>query len=203
MFLLSLLGPFTQCAQEKSTRTEQTSNVGLLIDNGINRGINYTDSLGTNYNLRYIPITITNDSTIPIHFQLVFSKDYDYPIAFGDQKFKVIPLPKEWGLNGVEITDSMFNELKNYIAKPLLNKTLEPGEKRVIAIGTLYPRPPKFRGILPNALFAHTDKGIFPTCDWLMNEDPSSNPQIALGLKLNFGESCMVIPCGQISYPEL
>ena len=110
-------------------------------------------------------------------------------------------MPKEW-TDTITITDSMFDELNNYIDKPLLNETVDPGEKFVVAIGTLYPRPPKNCGVLPNALFTHSDRRIFPTCDWLMKEDPSSNLQIALGLKLDFGESCTIIPCGQISYPE-
>ena len=54
---------------------------------------------------------------------------------------------------------------------PFLKKSLEPSKKLVIAIGILYPRTPKICCALPNALFAHTDKGILPTCDWLVNED--------------------------------
>ena len=117
-----------QCVQEKSKSTEHTSKSGLLIDYGINRGTGYTDSLGTYYNIRYIPITITNDSTIPIHFQIAFSKEYDYPVAYGDREFKVIPLPKEWALDGVEITDRMINELPKYIDKPFSNKPLNPAK---------------------------------------------------------------------------
>ena len=67
----------------------------LRIENGINRGVSYTDSLGTRYNLRYIPITITNDSTFPIHIQIAFSNEYDYPTAYGDEKFKVFSFPKK------------------------------------------------------------------------------------------------------------
>ncbi len=111
-------------------------------------------------------------------------------------------MPIEWALNGTEITASMLDELKHYIDKPILNETLEPGEKYAIGIGTLYPRPPKLCGVLPNALFAHRERGILSTCEWLMKEDPSSNHQIVLGLKLNFGEKCTVIPCGQISYQD-
>ncbi|MBT8220251.1 MAG: hypothetical protein KJP00_10515, partial [Bacteroidia bacterium] len=115
--------------------------------------------------------------------------------------FSIFPMPKEWALDGVEITDNMKNELKNYIDKPFLNTTLKPGEKSVIAIGTLYSRPPKSTGVLPNTLFVHSNSGLFPTCKWVMKKDPSSDP-MALGLRLNFGPSCTVIPCGQVSYPD-
>ena len=207
-FLMALI--ICSCSQQPSKGKTQIdhdkqypkSNTGLRIDNGINRGISYTDSFGNNYNLRYIPIISTNDSTTSIHLQIAFSKEYDYPTAYGDEQFKVIPLPKEWALDGVEITESMINVLPQYINQPFFDKTLKPGEKCIMAIGTLYPRPTKGSGILPNTLFTHNKRGDFPACDWFMKKDLPSNSQIALGLKLNFGESCMIIPCGQISYPE-
>ena len=182
------------------------SKSGLLIDNGINRGTGYTDSLGTDYNLRYMPITISNDSTIPIHLQIAFSKEYDYPSAFSDEQFKVIPLPKEW-TDTILPTDGMIAELKNYIDKPSVNKTLEPGAEFVLAIGTQYL--PTGVGIVPNVLFAQSDSDNFQACDNLMNLDISTNPQLALGLKLDiyltrhrYPSACILIPCGQISYPE-
>ena len=71
-------------------------NSGLLIHNGQYRGTVYIDSLNNNYNIKYIPITITNDSTISIHLQIAFSKEYDYPIADAGESFKVFPMPKEY-----------------------------------------------------------------------------------------------------------
>jgi len=35
-----------------------------------------------------------------------------------------------------------------------------------------------------------------------MKKNPSSNPEIVLGLKLDFTEIYTIIPCGQISYPK-
>ncbi len=180
---------------------------GLKIENGINRGTGYTDSLGTNYNLRYMSVTITNNNTIPIHLQIAFSKEYDYPSPYSDEQFKVIPLPIEWALDGVEITDSMINELPKYIDKPSVNKTLEPGEEFVAAIGTRYR--PTGRGIVPNVLFEQSDSASFQACDSQINPDKSTNSQSALGLKLDIyltghrdPSACILIPCGQISYPE-
>ena len=203
MFLIVFLAPITLSAQEKSKSSEHASKSGLLFEKGPNRGSGYIDSLGTDYSLRYIPIFITNDSTIPIHVQLAFSKEYDYSVAYGDVKFKVIPLPKEWARNGTtdSMFDSMFDKLPNYIDKPLINETIKPGEKIGLGIGTLVIRPREI-SINLNAPFAHTEEGIFQTCDWKMNEDPTSNPEIALGLKLVINEICTIIPCGHISYPE-
>lgn len=182
--------------------TQHSAQSGLKIDNGINRGISYTDSIGADYNLRYIPITIINDSSIPIRLHINFLKEYNYPQSDKKEKFRLILLPEEWALEGIGVTESMMTELPNYIDKPLLNNTLEPGEKFLVVIGTLYPRPPKNSGILPNTLFTHNRRDMFTECDWLMQEDPLSSPKNTLGLKLNFGNRCMVIPCGQISYPD-
>jgi hypothetical protein len=178
---------------------QQTSKGGLRIENGINRGTRYTDSLGTNYGITYIPITITNDSTIPMHLQIAFSNEYDFPHPDSDEKFKLIPLPKEWALDGVEITESMINELPKYIDKPLLNETIEPGEKIVVAIGTLRPVPTNCSPI-PNVLFTYSNSDNFKACDSLMNQDKSANSQLVLGVKLDYcGGRCIIIPCGLVS----
>lgn len=185
-----------------SSCSQRTPGSGLRIDNGINRGTNYTDSAGSNYSLRYIPVTITNDSTVPIKLQIAFSKEYNYPNPDNNEKFKLIPLPKEWALEGVGVTESMIDELAFYIQKPVLNESIEPGEKIVIAIGSLYPRPAKTTGVLPRILFTKSDTVTFPNCDWAMEKVHSSNQQISMGLKLMFGERCLIIGCGQISYPK-
>ncbi|MDX1702447.1 MAG: hypothetical protein R3250_17595 [Melioribacteraceae bacterium] len=175
---------------------------GIKIENNVNRGVSYTDSLGSKYNLRYIPISITNGNISPIQLYIAFSKEYNFPHPNTHQIFKLIPLPKEWALDGVGITDSMVNEIPTLIDNPNVNITIEPGEKFIIAIGTLYPSPPKTGGVLPKMLFAHNYPGDFPSCDWVMEEDLSLHPEIALGLKLNFGQNCIVIPCGMISFHE-
>lgn len=202
LFLLAFWASFAQCSQKQAKSTEQTFNSGLQIDNGINRGVNYTDPLGMTYSIRYIPITITNDSTISMELQIAFAKEYGYPVSIDTAMFHVIPLPEAWALDGVEITDSLLTELPKYMERPFFSKKLKPGEKWVIAIGTVYPRPAQFSGVLPNTLFTPTGQGVFPDCDWLVQPEQSPNPQVALGLKLTFGKDCRIIPCGQISYPE-
>ncbi len=198
-----LFAPIALSAQEKSKSTEQTSKSGLRFDKGDNRGSGYIDLMGTDYSLRYSPILITNDSTIPIHIQIAFSKEYNYSVIQGDVKFKVIPMPKEWAQNGTTdiMFDNMFDELPDYIDKPLMNDTIKPGEKIGLAIGTLVVRPRDI-SISINAPFVHTEGEIFPTCDWRINESLSSNIEIPLGLKLVINEICTIIPCGHISYPE-
>ena len=72
---------------EQGTNQDELLNIELKIENRNNRGSRYTGSDSTDYWLIHIASTITNDSTIPIHLQMVFSREYDYPIEYGDQKF--------------------------------------------------------------------------------------------------------------------
>ena len=189
----------------------QTPENGLRIENGINRGLNYTDAQKIKYSYRYIPITITNDSTTAIHVQIALSNKYNYPAAYGDQQFKVFLLPKELTTEKVTWDSITYelgnNELREFFEKDLnlpyvLNETLDPGEKCDITIGTLYPRPTNC-GILPNALFIKNNDSFYKKCDSLKNQDLTFYSRFALGVKLDFcKEDCFVIPCGQISYPE-
>ncbi len=209
MFLLVLLACFTRCAQVKSKSKEPLENDpkqhqglqgSILIENDTWRGISYTDSMGSNYNLRYIPITITNDNTIPVHLQISFSKEYHYPYPDSIERFKLVTLPKEWALEGVEVTEKMIDELAKYIDKPLLNETIKPSEKYVIAIGTLYPKPPKFSGVLPGTLVTQDKIDLYSNCDRLTDQFNSIDSGLTLGLSINSGETCKIIPCGHVSF---
>jgi len=197
---------------EKDSNQHFSSQSGLRIDNRVNRGTGYTDSQGTDYSLRYIPITITNEDSIPIRLQIDFSKEYDYPIENSDEKFKVLLLPKVYSLDGVKLTtdnellkDSLQIEFRNYLENGFdtayqLNEILDPNDKFILTIGTQYPRPAKISGVLPRTLFVLSDTTTFPMCEWLMEKNRSSNQQIPLGLQIIIGDSCMIIPCGSISY---
>lgn len=198
LFLLVFWGALTQCTPPQSTQANQTWNGGLQIENGVNRGVTYTDSLGKTYNVRYIPITLTNESSLSMQIQIAFDGS-DYLHDVGSEPFQVVPLPEAWALDGVEITDSLLDAIPKYIRKPFFSKRLTSGEKCLMAIATIYPRPAKFSGVLPSALFASTEQGVLAECDGHLKEKPSSNSSIALGLKLRLGESCVVIPSGQVS----
>ena len=192
---------------ENSSRNIGTQS-GLLIENAPNHGVGYTDSLGKRFNLRYIPITITNDSVIPIQLQLAFSQEYDYPTGYDVQLF-LFPIeakPGEITFDSLtyELSDNALHDFFDRGMRPVhkLNQTLQPGEKCITAIGTLYPRPPKTAAFLPNALFVHTEPDVYAACNRLIDKDPSGEHPVSLGLKLIFRENCVIIPCGQISYPD-
>ena len=164
------------------------------------RGTTYTDPKGMVYNLRYMPITVANDTTVPVQLEIVFLKEYAYPTAQGDQAFKVFPLPTAWALDGVGINDSLLNELPNSINNPSLKLRLEPEENYLFAIATLYPRPANFGGVRPMELFSPSSKEMRADCTRLKGQKSSpENPDI-LVLKLNFGGNCRIISCGQMLY---
>ena len=215
-FLIVLLG----CSGiQQASKDGRLTTSGLGINNGINRGVGYTDSQGNSYNLRYIPITITNDSTISMEIRITFLNEYDYPTAYGDEQFRVFTFPKEMSPDDVTFDTISYelsqNELREFLDKGLdtnyiFNVTLEPDENYVMAIGTLYPRAAKVCGVLPNALFVQSNRDLYQECGTLMNQDKSAYPKvrdsIGLGLKLGFcvnsiSPGCTLIPCGKISYP--
>ena len=113
-----------------------------------------------------------------------------------------------FALDGVEISDSLLKELPKYKYKPFLNETLDSNEECVMTIGILRSRQPELCSATPYGILEYRDRGITPSCEWAMNEDQASNPELALGLKVGFctiGEeykSCTIISCGQISYAE-
>lgn len=175
---------------------------GLLIENKVNRGTNYTDPQGNDYSIRYIPISITNDSTVSLHVQVVFATEYNYPHPNSDIKFRLIPLPKEWAMDGVEISESMFDAIPNFIENPVLSETIRPNEKIVFALGSLYPRPAELSGVLPRKLLLQEEAANHPDCDWTLESERSSGQHMQLGLKIRFGEICKIISCGQIYFNE-
>ena len=193
---------------EKSFNQQQELKNGLRIENGINRGLVFTDSLGDKYAITYIAITVTNDNSVPIKFQIALSSEYNHPLAENGEKFKLILLPKEWTYDGVTISDSLINEIPNYTDERIINEILKPGEKSVFAFGSLRPSPAKICVVIPNSLFTNDVSRIYPECDWKMREQYSSNSQIELGLKLDYchkdgnAANCTIISCGQISYPK-
>lgn len=201
LFLLICWSALVYWIQKRPNEPGQASHTGLQIENGINRGVNYTDSRGGTYSIRYIPITLTNDTSLSIQLQLKF-ETADYLDTNSREPFNLIPLPERWAMDGVYITDSLLNEIPKYLQQPSVNKVLKPGEEWLMAIGAIYSRPAKFTGVLPHILFTHTTEAVFSECDWGMEEIPSSGAPLALGLRLRLGGNCMIVPVGQMVYLE-
>lgn len=198
LFLLSCWGVLAHCTQGSS---KDTGYPGLQIENGINRGLSYTDSLGGTYSIRYIPITLTNDTNLSIQLQLNF-ETADHLDTNSREPFSLIPLPERWAMDGVDITDSLLNEIPKYLQQPSVSKVLKPDEEWLMAIGTVYSRPARFTGVLPHILFTYSSAAAFSDCEWVMEEIPSPGAPLALGLRLRLGENCMIVTVGQMAYLE-
>lgn len=115
-----------------------------------------------------------------------------------------------------KMTDGLGDFLDNCLENPyMLDKTLEPGEYSVITIGTLF-QGSAYCAPLPRAVFAQRDSHNFQACDSRMparsvggNHDVLPDPAMAIGVKLVFyggkssmPETCILLPCGQVSYPD-
>lgn len=207
------------CIQQSSYNEQQIdgnphehlgSKTGLKIEYGPNLGMIGEFTAG---NYIHITATITNDSTIPINIQMALSNEYDFPDTCGDNKYKIFLLPKELTPDTATIYGIIADGLGEYLDRCLenpyvLNKTLEPNEYTVITIGVLFSGSTKCSA-LPRAVFAQSDGHNFQACDSRMNLDKSINPQLVLGVKLDFysgkgptPKTCILYPCGQVSYPE-
>lgn len=203
----------SSCLKQSSINIAKMNNdfnlkSGLRIENGINRGLAFTDSLHDKYAITYISVTITNDSTIPIHLNTNFELEYEHPLKESDEKFRIVILPEEWTYDGLEITDNMIFKIHYDKGKTNFKKTLKPNQKYVFAIGTLRPSPAKICGIIPNAFLANEINANFKECQWQRREPYLSNSEMELGLKLDYchidgnATNCRILFCGQISYPK-
>ena len=170
---------------------------GLRIENGHYRGTVYTDEQGIAYWMRYMPVTITNGSTIPIHIQVAFEKEY-YSVDHKEgTEYKIVPLPAAWAADGKGITTSMRTALKEHIENPTMAISLQMGESISLAIGTLSTEC----GLLPKALLSRIDLEQTKTCESRFGAQNNDGTQLEIGLDLRLCDnSCILIPCGVISF---
>lgn len=212
---IGLLSTIIACAcfhqTTKGERTSDSNSVvlfelenGLRIENKVNRGLAFTDSLGDKYALTYIPVIVSNDGIKPLNFNLNFSSEYAHPLKESNEKFRLVVMPEKWTPDPMTITDSMILEIPEYAKELAYKKTLQPNQKYVFAIGTLRPSPAKICGIIPNSLFVNQINDIYPDCNWQMQKH--STNFIEIGLKLDYCHTdkakpnCTIISCGQVSY---
>ncbi len=213
------------CAQQNSKNGLQSesgpnknlkSNTGLQIEYGPNLGTGHTDTFGTRHFYVHSTAVITNDSIIPIHLQFALANEHEFPTFCGDtNKYKVFLLPAELTPDTATLYNNIVNGPHDFLNEPLenssiINKTLNPGEYCVVTIGVLIPKPSNCAAV-PRAVFTYDTKGLYQTCDQQVNQTMLIDPQLEIGVKLEYynqrkfitpEDGCSVIPFGQISYPE-
>ena len=174
---------------------------GTYIIHGRRRGGIYTDSTGTNYFNCYVTSRIVNDSTIPMHLKIAFSKEYYQSTPFNEQRFRVFLLPETMVEQGI-----YDKEVKKYLDLPLsLTKTIPPKEECILNIGfhCSTKSDTNFFNPIPFSLFVKGDIYQFSSIpDSAINQVKSVKNQLPLLLGLgNWRKKCYcVIRCGQISF---
>jgi len=187
---------FCSCSQQKSTagsKIEPSTNqrpeskTGLKFETRPPRGTGFTDSLGFEYGIVHITHTISNDSTIPIHLQIDLPIEFSYPFSDDYHKFKIVLWP---GLTEPpDLYSNSTGVLEDFTGNDLgssnqFNQLLAPGEKYVVTIGTIFPRLPKICSAVAYSLLEYNERRNYADCDWKMDEEHSTNPQLALGLQV-------------------
>ena len=191
---------------EEPQQNELEFRSGLSIDNGINRGAGFKDSLETFHNIRYIPIRIKNDSTLTLKIYLNFLKEYNHPFT-DENQFNVVPMKSEWVVDGGEISDKMLLDLQEDMKNPNMTKFLEPNEEFLFGIGTVYQVAREdYIAPLPQVLFVQGEMDSIKICEnRLTVEQTESDLELRIKLIFNQGnknEHCEIISCGRISYGE-
>lgn len=217
--ILGLIGCFGNQQTTKGDQSiegdsiEQLEN-GLRIEYGPNLGTTHVDTLGIRNFYVHITAIITNDNTVPIHLQFALANEYEFPAFCGDDTYKVFLLPEKLTPDTATIYNNIVNGQHDFLNTPLdnpgvVNKTLNPGEYCVITIGTLTPKPSNCAPV-PRAIFSRENIGLYNACEILKNQGISSGT-LELGVKLEYykerkfiapEDACVVIPFGQISYPD-
>ena len=169
----------------------------------------YTDSKGITYGLIYITATITNLDSIPADLQLSLPKAYDFPEGYGDKMFHLYIWPDmdsndihDMALENGAFDQGSDSKDKTYSEHDLI---INPGQKRIITIGTMFPSPGSKCSATPYELFSFQNPNEYSECEW---SEPDSNSNVLvrrLALKLGFCtvggdyEACMYMACGMES----
>jgi len=192
---------------QKKSNQQLDWNNSVRIENGSIQGLSYTNSSGVEYGHAYSANTIHNDSTVSIHLQMDISKEYSFPVPHNDKKYKVVTWPLELTPNKPTFTDTLNNELRNFLQNgsdtiDKINITIAPNKKVVLITGTLFSKQAN-QYVSPTELYVHNEESFSEKCTILMNQNKSPNTSIPLDLRLampNLG--CTIVACGQITYAE-
>ncbi|PBQ33048.1 hypothetical protein CNR22_15100 [Sphingobacteriaceae bacterium] len=200
--ILMLLIGFCSCSDIAVTSTVETQvtekkSSGFSIENGLRQGILYVDSTGTEYIYYSVTSTITNDSTIPMHFVVDFAKATDLANdSLGPRVFlqprRALTQEKLQTINKSAISLSISNDIKHVLAMvaqtpTTLDTLLSSKGKCVMTFGLL-----------------NNTKHAEP---YAIGLQVSGNGSSATELELKFDnitpEKHYVVPCGQINFENI
>lgn len=191
--LIFLTGLYS-CADNSEVSHDQTNqNKDFSIKNSQRSGIGYTDTNGVGYTYLWITSTITNNSTLPMHLVIDFSKGNTY--GSGADMSQVFLLPKKWitpekylPQASKKIELGMSNELNWFLDR--VDKTsisfdtvIKSKENCTLTFGLL----DRTKIDLPFYIGLHAPKASSPTTTLVLSFD---RPQ----------DEHYLIPCGQITF---
>ncbi len=175
VFLICLYG----CSDNLSER-------GLIIICSPRQGFQYYDPPRAEYNYRYNTISITNDTTVAIQVDVVFSET-EMSLKDDSIRFKVFLLPRHLTPNEQHYDQQMSKELKRFLDFEIntsehLSTVINPSENCVFTFG-----------VLTNARYPD------PTTPYQTKLLTSCENSSVNSLKLKINDS-LIIPCGTFSY---
>ena len=186
-----------------SVVAQSQSENSLLIENGPTHGTGYQDSLGANFNLRYIPITIKNDSSVTARIQIQFDSFYENPKGYEEGIYRVFPLPKEWVVDGMtdDDFDVLWEDFESYVNRPQVSAEIQEGGEFSFVIATLYPLPAEKWWIVPRQLSVGHFKQDLKQCDEITGRDERSQESgLPFVLQLSHDSGCSLLYCGYVNY---
>jgi hypothetical protein len=200
--ILMLLIGFCSCSNiavtsnGESQVTEKKSS-GFSIENGLRRGLPYVDSTGTEYMYYNITTTITNDSTIPMHFVVDFAKATDLANdSLGPRVFlqprKALTQESLQTFNKSAISLNISNDLKNFVAMvtqtpTTLDTMLSSKDKCVMTFVVLN----NIKHAEPYAIGLH------------VSSNGTSTTELGLRFDNVTPEKHYLVPCGQIDFENI
>lgn len=185
------------------TVAQSQSENGLLIENGPTHGTGYQDSFGANFNLRYIPITILNDTSVAARIHLKFDDFYQNPKGYEEGIYRVFPLPKEWVVDGMtdDDFDVLWKDFESYMNRPQVSAEIQAGAEFSFVIATLYPLPAEKWWIVPRLLSTGQFNADLEQCDEITGRDErSQESDLTFVLQLSHDRGCSLLYCGYVNY---
>ncbi len=203
--------------QYKKTSSDQIpdSSTGLKIQSTPTRGTLLSDSIGSEYFIVHVTNTITNHHKIPIQLEIDFPSELSYPISNSQLNFRIVLWPElteppNLYFDRQDRVQVMENwTISDWEGSNQFDKTLAPGESYTVTIGTLVDtQVPNICSAVAYKFLTYAERSNYSDCEWTLNEEGITDPQLALGLQVGFCtsglhyERCTIINCGRISHVE-
>ncbi len=196
-FGLILVFFFDNCSNNSGNdlHLKRGQNFGIIISNSARHGRpNYFN----------ISTTFSNDTLIPVHLKISFSKEY----VHHNNKFRIILLPESMTVEKLRYDGTLIQNFLQTDYSNSLNKIIKPKENYIVNIAFINDNN---SNVIPGqlALISKLHKFNFGSIpDSSITQDMPTNDSLNISLGLNFSiltdsvYGFKLIPCGTIYYPK-